>query len=60
MNAQEIKSILIACLKAANREIRIYQEKSIEDAVCDLMMAPSACATTPTSMRTPTLWWATL
>ena len=37
MNAQEIKNILIAYLKAANREIRIYQEKSIGDAVCDLM-----------------------
>ena len=37
MNAQEIKNILIAYLKAANREVRIYQEKSIGDAVCDLM-----------------------
>lgn len=37
MNAQEIKNILIAYLKATNREIRIYQEKSIGDAVCDLM-----------------------
>lgn len=37
MNAQKIKNILIAYLKAANREIRIYQEKSIGDAVCDLM-----------------------
>ncbi|WP_251316457.1 sce7726 family protein [Flintibacter muris] len=37
MNAQEIKNILIAYLRATNREIRIYQEKSIGDAVCDLM-----------------------
>ena len=37
MNAQEIKNILIAYLKAANHEIRIYQEKSIGNAVCDLM-----------------------
>ena len=37
MNAQEIKNILIAYLKAANREVRIYQEKSIGGAVCDLM-----------------------
>ena len=37
MNAREIKNILIAYLKATNREIRIYQEKSIGDAVCDLM-----------------------
>lgn len=41
MNAQEIKNILIAYLKAANREIRIYQEKSIGDAVCDLMTVTS-------------------
>lgn len=44
MNAQEIRSILIAYLKAANREIRIYQEKSIGDAVCDLM-AVTDCLT---------------
>ena len=44
MNAQEIKNILIAYLKAANREIRIYQEKSIGDAVCDLM-AVTDCLT---------------
>ena len=37
MNAQEIKNILIAYLKATSHEIRIYQEKSIGDAVCDLM-----------------------
>lgn len=41
MNAQEIKNILIAYLKAANREIRIYQEKSIGGAVCDLMTVTS-------------------
>ncbi|NCE64939.1 hypothetical protein D1159_10160 [Pseudoflavonifractor sp. 524-17] len=44
MNAQEIKNILIAYLKTANREIRIYQEKSIGDAVCDLM-AVTNCLT---------------
>lgn len=44
MNAQEIKNILIAYLKAANREVRIYQEKSIGDAVCDLM-AVTDCLT---------------
>ena len=44
MNAQEIKNILIAYLKATNREIRIYQEKSIGDAVCDLM-AVTDCLT---------------
>ena len=37
MNAQDIRNILIAYLKATNREIRIYQEKSIGNAVCDLM-----------------------
>ena len=44
MNAQEIKNILIAYLRATNREIRIYQEKSIGDAVCDLM-AVTDCLT---------------
>lgn len=37
MNAKDIKRILIAYLKATSREVRIYQEKSIGNAVCDLM-----------------------
>ena len=41
MNAQEIKDILIAYLKATDCEIRIYQEKSIGGAVCDLMTVTS-------------------
>ena len=44
MNAQEIKNILIAYLKATSHEIRIYQEKSIGEAVCDLM-AVTDCLT---------------
>ena len=51
MNAQEIKNILIAYLKAANHEIRIYQEKSIGNAVCDLMTVTN-CLTATRSKAT--------
>lgn len=37
MNMQQIRNILIAYLKAVSHEVRIYQEKSIGSAVCDLM-----------------------
>lgn len=38
MNDKQIRNILISYLKSANDEIRIYQEKSIGNSVCDLMM----------------------
>lgn len=37
MNVQQIRNILIAYLKATSGEVRIYEEKSIGNAVCDLM-----------------------
>lgn len=37
MNDKQIRSILINYLKASGEYTRIYQEKSIGGAVCDLM-----------------------
>ena len=37
MKDKEIRNILIAYLKAKHEEIRIYQEKSIGSAICDVM-----------------------
>ncbi|MBQ8637033.1 MAG: sce7726 family protein [Clostridia bacterium] len=37
MKDKEIRKILIEYLKATNEEIRIYQEKSIGSAICDVM-----------------------
>lgn len=37
MRDKEIRSILIAYLKANNQEVRIYQEKNIGSAICDVM-----------------------
>ena len=37
MKDKEIRSILIAYLKAVHNEVRIYQEKNIDAAVCDVM-----------------------
>ncbi len=37
MNDKEIRKILIAYLQARGLEMRIYQEKSIGNAICDLM-----------------------
>jgi hypothetical protein len=37
MNAIDIKNILIAYLKATSGELRIYQEKSIGNSICDVM-----------------------
>lgn len=37
MNAKRIRDILISYLKASNQEMRIYQEKSIGNSICDLM-----------------------
>lgn len=38
MNDKEIRKILISFLKTRYKELRIYQEKQIGGAVCDLMM----------------------
>ena len=37
MNDKKIRKILIAYLEANNTEIRIYQEKSIGNSICDIM-----------------------
>ena len=37
MKDKEIRNILIAYLKVKHEEIRIYQEKSIGSAICDVM-----------------------
>lgn len=37
MKDQEIRRILIAYLKVRHKEVRIYQEKSIGSAICDVM-----------------------
>ena len=37
MNDKSIRKILISYLQAQNREIRIYQEKSIGTSICDVM-----------------------
>lgn len=37
MDDKSIRKILIAYLKAKNKEIRIYQEKSIGSSICDVM-----------------------
>ena len=39
MKDKEIRNILIAYVKATCEEVRIYQEKSIGAAVCDVMAA---------------------
>lgn len=44
MNDKQIRRILIAYLKAQGKEIRIYQEKSIGNSICDLM-AVTDCLT---------------
>ncbi len=44
MNDKEIRKILIAYLQADEQKIRIYQEKSIHSAVCDVM-AVTDCLT---------------
>lgn len=38
MNDKEIRKILISFLKTRYKELRIYQEKQIGSAICDLMM----------------------
>ena len=37
MTDKEIRKILIEYLKTSVKEIRIYQEKSIGNSICDLM-----------------------
>lgn len=37
MNAKKIKNILISYIKATAGEVRIYQEKSIGNSICDVM-----------------------
>ena len=37
MDDKSIRKILISYLKAQNKEIRIYQEKSIGNTICDVM-----------------------
>lgn len=37
MDDKKIRKILISYLKMTSREIRIYQEKSIGGAICDVM-----------------------
>ena len=44
MNDKQIRSILIAWLQTQSREARIYQEKSIGAAVCDVMVASDRLA----------------
>lgn len=38
MNDREIRNILISYLQAQGKELRIYQEKNIGNAICDLMV----------------------
>ena len=38
MNDKSIRKILIAYLQSLNNEIRIYQEKSIGNSICDVMV----------------------
>ncbi len=38
MNDKSIRKILIAYLQSLNDEIRIYQEKSIGNSICDVMV----------------------
>lgn len=38
MNNKSIRKILIAYLQSLNDEIRIYQEKSIGNSICDVMV----------------------
>ncbi|MDI9242259.1 hypothetical protein [Fusibacillus kribbianus] len=38
MNDKEIRKILIAYLQTQGMEMRIYQEKSIVNSICDLMV----------------------
>ncbi|MBR4859197.1 MAG: sce7726 family protein [Clostridia bacterium] len=44
MNDKSIRKILIAYLQSLNNEIRIYQEKSIGNSICDVMVV-SDCLT---------------
>ena len=37
MNDKEIRKILVSYLQAQGNEMRIYQEKSIGNSICDLM-----------------------
>lgn len=37
MEDKKIRKILISCLKTTSSEIRIYQEKNIGGATCDVM-----------------------
>ena len=37
MNAKKIKNILVSYIKATAGEVRIYQEKSIGNSICDVM-----------------------
>ena len=37
MNDKSIRKILISYLQTINKEIRIYQEKSIGSSICDVM-----------------------
>lgn len=38
MNDKSIRKILISYLQTINKEIRIYQEKSIGSSICDVMV----------------------
>ena len=42
MNDKSIRKILIAYLQSLNNEIRIYQEKSIGNSICDVMGSVTA------------------
>ena len=57
MKDKEIRNILISYLQAQGTELRIYQEKSIGNSVCDLMVvSESLTAVSYTHLTLPTIY----